>query len=332
MEYFTMEIVGMVLVVLGITAISEYLLIKLFRARQVGQYIREEGPEWHRSKAGTPIMGGLGFILATLIVMAIFFVTLLVNGTTNYYIPLAITLAFAVTNGAIGFVDDYAKLVKKENEGLSEMQKLLLQTAVAAGFLCVMGYTGNIETEQWIPFTDISIDFGWFYYPIALLVIVGVVNGSNFTDGLDGLEGSVTLVIGVFFAIYGFEYADERVAIVGGLLIGGCLGFLIFNFHPAKIFMGDTGSLFLGAMVIGTSIVMNELIIGIILCGVYIIEMLSSLLQRVCYKLFNKMRLFRMAPLHHHFEKCGWNEYTVVTVFSIAEALFCILAWYALYV
>ena len=330
MPDFTIEFACIAIAVLIITGISEYFLIKLLRARHVGQKILEIGPNWHKAKEGTPFMGGLGFIFATLIVMAVFFVGKAVAGTASRYIPLALTLAFAVANGAIGFVDDYCKLQKKENEGLTSRQKLLLQLVVASAYVCVMSYTGNMTTAVHIPFTNLTWNLGWFFYPLAILVLAGIVNGTNLTDGIDGLAGSVTFVIGGFFALLGLAYNNEQIAILGALLLGGCLGFLIFNFHPARIFMGDTGSLFLGGMVIATAFQMQEPVIGILISMVFIIEMLSSFLQIFCYKMFHQMRLFRMAPLHHHFEKCGWNEYRIVYVFSFVEVLFCLLAWFAI--
>lgn len=330
MQTFSIVFACVAIAVLIVTAISEHFLIKLFRSHKVGQKILDIGPNWHKAKEGTPFMGGLGFILSALLVMTVFFIVKAVQGISSDYIPLALTLAFAVGNGAIGFVDDYCKLLKKENEGLTSKQKLLLQVVVAAAYVCVMSYTGNLSTDVHVPFTDLYLELGWFYYPLAILVLAGIVNGANLTDGIDGLAGSVTFVIGGFFAVVAFATMDEQLSILSAILLGGCLGFLIFNFHPAKIFMGDTGSLFLGAMVIGTAFQMGEEIIGIVLCAVFIIEMLSSFLQIFCFKVFHQMRLFRMAPLHHHFEKCGWNEYTIVSVFSLFEVLLCVLAYFAL--
>ena len=330
MPTFTIEFICIAIAVLIITGISEYFLIKLLRARRVGQKILEIGPIWHKEKEGTPFMGGLGFIFAILVVMALFFIGKAIEGSAPVYIPLALTLGFAVANGAIGFVDDYCKLQKKQNEGLTSKQKLFLQIVVASAYVCVMSYTGHLNTAVHIPFTNFYWELGWFFYPIAVLVLAGIVNGANLTDGVDGLAGSVTFVIGGFFAVLGFACGNEQLALSGALLLGGCLGFLIFNFHPAKIFMGDTGSLFLGAMVIATAFQMQEMAIGILISMVFIIEMLSSFLQIFCYKMFHQMRLFRMAPLHHHFEKCAWNEYRIVYVFSFVELLFCLLAWFAI--
>ena len=316
--------------VLAITVVLEIFLIRFFRAHRVGQKILEIGPNWHKEKEGTPFMGGLGFIFAGLLVMAIFFVIHAFKGDSARYVPLSLTLTFATANGVIGFIDDYCKFRKKRNEGLTRNQKTVLQFVIAAAYVCVMSYTGNMTTLVHIPFTSVSINLGWLFYPIAIFVLYSVVNGTNLTDGVDGLAGSVTLVIGVFFVACGYAFSMEQIAILGALLVGGCFGFLLFNFHPARIFMGDTGSLFLGAMVIGTAFQMQEELVGVLISLVFLIELLSSFLQIFCYKMFNKMRLFRMAPLHHHFEKCGWNEYAIVFVFSLFEALFCILAWFAI--
>ncbi len=332
---FTIEFIAIALTVFLITVLAEYKLIPLLRSYKAGQKILDIGPRWHKHKEGTPIMGGLGFILATLLVMAGYFILKAVFSDVTRYIPLALTLAFAVANGAIGFVDDYFKLIKKENEGLTPRQKILLQFVMAAAYVCVMSYTGFMHTVLAIPFTDLAIDLGWFYYPLAVILLVGVINGANFTDGVDGLASSVSLVIGIFFAIWAFAASNALLSSVGAILIGATLGFLIFNFHPAKVFMGDTGSLFLGALVIGGCFAAHNELVGLIVSAVFIVEMLSSLLQRLWFKLTRKLygegrRLFRMAPLHHHFEKGGWSEYRVVLVFSLVQMLFCVVAWFAL--
>ncbi|MBR2927006.1 MAG: phospho-N-acetylmuramoyl-pentapeptide-transferase [Clostridia bacterium] len=313
-----------------LTASAERILIPILRAKKAGQTILEIGPSWHKAKEGTPIMGGIGFILAIMLAMAGYFIYLATQGRAQSAIPLSVTLAFAIANGAIGFFDDYLKLMKKENEGLTKNQKLFLQLVIATAYVCVLSYTGNLSTALKIPFSDISLDLGWLFYPLAVLFLTGVVNGANFTDGVDGLASSVTLVIGAFFTVVAFAMQNEGLSTVGAALMGAMLGFLIYNFHPAQIFMGDTGSLFLGALVIGTAFMMQEVVIGLVIGAVFIIEMLSSLTQTLYFKLTHGKRLFRMAPLHHHFEKCGWNEYTVVAVFSAAEAVFCLIAYFAL--
>jgi len=312
-----------------LTVVAERILIPILKSHKMGQRILEIGPRWHKSKEGTPAMGGIGFILASLVVMAVFFILRGINGTAAELIPLALTLAFAVANGALGFVDDYCKLIKKQNEGLLRLQKLFLQLVLATAYVIVMAYTGNLPTSFIIPFTEIVVDLGWAYYPIAVIVLTGVVNGGNITDGIDGLASSVTCIIGIFFAIVGFYTLDESLSVSAAVLIGATLGFLIYNFHPARVFMGDTGSLFLGALVIAAAFAYGNGVMGLIVCAVYILEMFSSFIQIIYYKLTGGKRFFKMAPIHHHFEKCGWSEIKVLVVFTIVEVLFCALAWFA---
>ena len=317
--------------VFALTVAAERILIPILRSHKLGQKILDIGPRWHKSKEGTPIMGGLGFILAALVVMAVFFVVRGVQGRGAEYIPLALTLGLAVGNGAIGFVDDYCKLVRKQNEGLTWKQKLFLQLALATAYVVVMSYTGNLSTAVNLPFTDKTLELGWGFYPIAVIILAGVTNGGNITDGVDGLASGVTFVIGAFLAVCAFSTRDEQLGAVSAILVGATLGFLVYNFHPAKVFMGDTGSLFLGSLVIGCAFMMREPIVGLIVAAVYILEMLSSLLQVVYFRLTHGKRLFKMAPIHHHFEQCGWGENRIVLTFSLVEALFCVLAWFALH-
>ena len=322
-------IITFVLVTVGVfalTALAERILIPILRSHKAGQKILDIGPRWHKSKEGTPILGGIGFILAILLVVALFFVYVAIKGEATKYIPLALTIAFAVANGAIGFVDDYCKLIKKQNEGLTRKQKLVLQFAITAGYLCVMGYTGNLPSEIVIPLINLPIR-GALWYILAAILTVGVVNGANFTDGLDGLASSVTYVIGIFFAIFAFYAKDTGLSVVGGAIIGATLGFLLYNIHPAKVFMGDTGSLFLGAIVMGTLFQMQEPLLLFLVCAVYIFELLSTVLQILYFKITHGKRLFKMAPIHHHFEKCGWSENKIVIVFSLVQFAFCALAF-----
>ena len=330
MKEFSITFAVGAVAVFALTVAAERILIPILRSHKLGQKILDIGPRWHKSKEGTPIMGGLGFILAALAVMAVFFVMRGVQGRGADYIPLALTLGLAVGNGAIGFVDDYCKLVKKQNEGLTWKQKLFLQLALAAAYVVVMSYTGNLPTAVSLPFTDKTLELGWAMYPISVILLAGVTNGGNITDGVDGLASGVTFVIGGFFSVWAFSAQDEQVGAVGAILVGATLGFLVYNFHPAKVFMGDTGSLFLGSLVIGTSFMMKEPIVGLLIAAVFILEMLSSLLQVVYYRLSHGKRLFKMAPIHHHFEQCGWSENRIVMTFSLTEAAFCLLSWFAL--
>ena len=326
MKEFTITFILVTLGVFAITALAERILIPILRSHKAGQKILDIGPRWHKSKEGTPIMGGIGFILAILAVIALFFIYVGVKGEAPDYIPLALTVAFAVANGAIGFVDDYCKLIKKQNEGLTRIQKLVLQFAITAGYLCVMGYTGNLPSEVVIPLINLPIR-GALWYILAGILTVGVINGANFTDGLDGLASTVTYVIGIFFAIFAFYAKDIGLSVVSAALIGGTLGFLLYNIHPAKVFMGDTGSLFLGAIVMGALFQMQEPLLTFLVCAVYIIELLSTVLQILYFKLTHGKRLFKMAPIHHHFEKCGWSENKVVIVFALVQFAFCTLAF-----
>ena len=317
-----------VLVTLGVfvlTALAERILIPILRSHKAGQKILDIGPRWHKSKEGTPIMGGIGFILPILVVVTGFFVYAAVKGNAPSYISLALSVAFAVANGAIGFFDDYRKLIKKENEGLTRKQKLVLQFAITAGYLCVMGYTGNLPGEVIIPLINLPIR-GFVWYILAGILTIGVINGANFTDGLDGLASSVTCIIGVFMSVFAMLAGNLGLSVVGGAIIGATLGFLLYNFHPARVFMGDTGSLFLGGIVIGAIFQTGKPLLLFLVCGVYILELLSSLLQILYYKA-TKKRLFKMAPVHHHFEKCGWGENKIVLVFSLVELAFCALAF-----
>lgn len=337
MNAFTANFLAVVASVFVLTVIAECVLIPILRFHKVGQIIYDLGPRWHQPKQGVPTMGGIGFILPILIVAATWFIIMGVRGEASRYVPLAMVLMFGVANGAIGFVDDYCKLIKKQNEGLTAKQKLFLQIVIASAYVCVASYMGYMDTAVTVPFADIELELGWFWYPVAVILLVGVVNGCNLTDGIDGLASAVTLVIGGFFAFWAFSIYDTELSVVGAILIGATLGFLVYNFHPAKVFMGDTGSLFLGAVVISAAFMMNESLVGLIVSAVYIIEMLSSFLQTVFFKLTRKLcrdhrgrRIFKMAPLHHHFEKCGWGEVPIVIVFSAFAALFCWLAWLAL--
>ena len=331
MDWFTVTFAAIFLSVFLLTVVAERILIPVLRSHKMGQKILDIGPRWHKSKEGTPTMGGIGFILAAMVVMAVFFIVKGVEGRSADYIPLALTLAYAVANGAVGFVDDYFKLViKKENEGLTAKQKLFLQLVLSGAYVCVMSYTGCMDTRLLLPFAEKSVDLGFWYYVLAILVLTGVVNGGNITDGIDGLASSVTLVIGGFFAVWAFSAKSEQLSVTAAVLMGAALGFLVYNYHPARVFMGDTGSLFFGALVIGSAFMMRDPVVGLLASAVFIIEMLSSLLQFLYFRATHGKRLFKMAPLHHHFEKCGWKERRIMVVFSLAAVLFCLLAWVSL--
>ena len=312
------------------TAILSRCIIPILRAKKAGQPIRQEGPKSHFSKQGTPTMGGIAFIMAIAIVLAGMTIWYAIREKQQTLIPLALTMALAVMNGMIGFFDDYKKLIKKQNEGLKAGQKFALQTLAAIVYVVLLKLLGHIDTELHIPFTDIMVELGFVYYIFAVILIVGVVNSVNLTDGLDGLASSVTLVVAVFFALVSFARQDFALSLLSAVTIGAMLGFLIYNHHPAKVFMGDTGSLFLGGIVTGAAFIINEPMIILIAGGIYIFEVLSDIIQVSYFKMTKGKRIFKCAPLHHHFEACGWSEWKIVIIFSVVTALLCTLAWFGL--
>ncbi len=311
------------------TVILSWKIIPILRAHKIGQSIRAEGPSWHKGKAGTPTMGGICFIMAMLVALAVMTVVYALAKKQNELIPLALTLVLALTNGLIGFVDDYNKLIKKQNEGLKAYQKLSLQIIVSVLYVVLLKLLGHIDTSLDIPFTDISVELGIFYYIFAVILIVGMVNSVNLTDGIDGLAGTVTLVVAIFFAVVAFNMMNPSLLLISGALVGGIAGFLIFNIHPAKVFMGDTGSLFLGGCVTGAAFLINQPLIIVIVGGIYVMEALSDIIQVISFKLRNK-RVFKMAPIHHHFEKCGWSEGKIVVVFALVTVILSVVGWFAL--
>ena len=325
------EYISIALAVFLITVILEKLIIPILKSHKVGQRILEIGPRWHKDKAGTPTMGGICFIMAILVVMAIASIILAVNGRSEKLIPLALALGLATLNGMIGFFDDYTKLVKKQNEGFSAKTKIILQSIVAAVYLVAMSLTNNINTSLHIPFTSVWLELGAFYYAFAFILIIGFVNSVNLTDGIDGLASSVTLVVGIFFSVAAFTFDNIVLAFIGASLVGATAGFLVYNFYPARVFMGDTGSLFLGGLVVGATFALDEPMIIFLVGIIYLTEAASDIIQVGVYKLSGrKKRVFKMAPIHHHFEQCNWSENKIVAVFSLVTLIFCIVAYFGL--
>ena len=318
-----------------LTAVLLRFIIPVLKSHKLGQVIKDIGPRWHKSKEGTPVMGGIGFIIAILAVLLIITVVSWIRGSVRELIPLAFGIALAVANGMIGFVDDYFKLLHKQNEGLKAYQKYLLQFVVACLYLLAMKLTGNLRTYLEIPFTDISIDFTGglevVYYIIAILLITGIVNSVNLTDGVDGLASSVTFVVASFFSVMAFYLSYRPLGIFSAAIIGGVLGFLVYNWNPARVFMGDTGSLFLGGAVVGLAFILNQPLVILVAGFVYVMEAVSVILQVSVFRLSGrKKRLFKMAPIHHHFEKCGWSEIKVVVIFTLVTLVFCIAAYFSI--
>ena len=325
------EFVLVALAIFLLTVILEKLIIPILQSHKVGQRILEIGPRWHKNKAGTPTMGGICFIMAILVVMTVMSIIIAVNGEANELIPLALALGLATLNGMIGFFDDYTKLVKKQNEGFTAKQKILLQSLAAIIYLVVMGLTDNINTALHIPFTSVYLELGALYYVFAFVLIIGFVNSVNLTDGIDGLASSVTLVVGIFFSVMAFTFNMRMLGLLGAALIGATAGFLIYNFYPARVFMGDTGSLFLGGLVVGATFVLDEPMIIFLVGIIYLVEAASDIIQVGVFKLSGrKIRVFKMAPIHHHFEKCGWSEIKIVIIFSLVTLISCVLAYFAI--
>ena len=299
-------------------------LIPVLRALKAGQSIKEIGPNWHMAKQGTPTMGGIMFIAAVLVAVLVFSWNDMAAGNYSALLVFAIALLY----GVIGFIDDYAKIKKKENTGLTAGWKFLLQLAVAIAFLAALRYFGYLSPNLYIPFFNAYWKLPWLVYLIfAAFVIVGCVNAVNLTDGLDGLAGSVTLAVAVFFAVLAHSWDKGPMGIFAGALAGGLLGFLVYNFYPAKVFMGDTGSLFLGGAVCGMAFALDVPLILIPVGIVYIIETMSDIIQVGYFKLSHGKRVFRMAPLHHHLELGGWSEVRIVLTFTGITVAFCILAF-----
>ncbi len=313
----------------AITAISARILIPKLKSMKLGQQILDIGPRWHKSKEGTPTMGGISFIIASLVTFLLLSALIALAQDTEGLIKATIVMLFALANGAIGVVDDLTKFKNHRNEGLTATQKYLLQLISAGLFLAALKLWGGLTTELVIPYFGVSFDLGIFYYIFAILLITGIVNAVNLTDGIDGLASSVTLALGAFFAVAAFTLASVSTAVVSGITMGACLGFLVYNFYPARVFMGDTGSLFLGGLSVGMAFMINNPLIIVIVGIVYICEAVSVILQVGFYKL-TKKRLFKMAPIHHHFEKCGWTELKIVGVFSLVTVIAGVLAYFGI--
>ncbi|MBQ7500699.1 MAG: phospho-N-acetylmuramoyl-pentapeptide-transferase [Clostridia bacterium] len=310
------------------------ILIPKLRSMKMGQKILDIGPRWHKSKEGTPTMGGLAFIVAMTFAMLTVGIYAIATENNSWATKFFLTYAMALCYAFIGVSDDLVKFRKKQNEGLTPLQKMLLQFAIAVGYLVCMKFWAGLTTELYIPYFNVMIDLGakglgWLYYVIAVFLIVGIVNSVNLTDGIDGLASSVTTVVGIFFTVTAFRFESLPPALVSAMTIGGCLGFLVYNFYPARVFMGDTGSLFLGGIVVGLAFMIDDPLIILVVGFIYVLEAMSDIIQVICFKLTGK-RVFKMAPIHHHFEKCGWSEIKIVIVFSIITAIFGVLAYFGI--
>ncbi len=317
-----------------VTLVSGYFVIPYLRKLKFGQTILEIGPNWHKDKQGTPTMGGVmivaGFIIAVIIGIvysALFSTNLSFELKDSYKLTVMIAgVLMALCMSAIGFMDDYVKVVKKRNLGLTARQKTFLQLLVCAAYLSTLGLAGMKTTT--IPFIgDINITSGWglLFWPIALVFIYGFTNAVNLTDGIDGLASSVTLVVACAFMLASGFLNIASNNVLASALAGACVGFVCWNSHPARVFMGDTGSMFLGGMVVALSFGIGRPVLLIFAGIIYLLEALSDIIQVAYYKK-TKKRIFKMAPLHHHFEMCGWSEDKIVFVFSLVTLVGCIIA------
>lgn len=302
-----------------VTLILGPITIPLLRRLKFGQNIREEGPKSHLKKAGTPTMGGIMFILSTTIVMIIMSDSFTEKGVIALYSLIAF--------GFIGFLDDLLKILKKQSEGLKAWQKMILLLIVSGAF----GYYSyvNLPHDIVIPFTDFKLPLGVLYVPFVIFVYAAMTNAVNLTDGLDGLASTVSVLVLTFFGVLTFLIKDYSLTMFSVALIAGLVGFLRFNAYPAKVFMGDTGSLAIGGAITTIAIISGYPLLIVIVGGIYVVEALSVIIQVTSFKLTGK-RVFKMAPIHHHFEQCGWNEVKIVTVFSIITVLLCIIGFFAI--
>ena len=306
-----------VLIAFGLSVMMGPVIIPILRKLKMGQTERVDGVQSHLKKAGTPTMGGV-IILLSVVITSVFYIK-------DYpkIIPiLFVTLGF----GLIGFLDDYLKVVMKRSDGLFPKQKMALQIVVTAVFAFYLVKFTDVSLTMLIPFSGgYYLDIGWFAIPLMFFAVIGTVNGVNFTDGLDGLASSVTVLVATFFAVVAIG-TKSGIEPITCAVVGALLGFLLFNVYPASVFMGDTGSLALGGFVASTAYMLQMPVFIVIVGLIYLIEVLSVMIQVTYFKKTGGKRIFKMAPIHHHFELCGWSETRVVAVFSIATALLCLIA------
>ena len=315
------QVVIPVLISFVISVILGPIIIPFLRKLKMGQTERVEGVQSHLKKAGTPTMGGIIFLIAT-VVTSLFYVK-------DY--PKVIPVVFLTLGfGIIGFLDDYLKVVLRRSDGLLPWQKFSLQVVVTAVFTYYLVNYTDVNLSMRIPFwTDHYLNIGWLAIPVLFFAVIGTVNGVNFTDGLDGLAPSVTLIVAVFFTVVSIG-TKSGIEPITCAVVGGLMGFLLFNVYPAKVFMGDTGSLALGGFVAGAAYMMQMPLFILLVGLIYLVEVLSVIIQVTYFKKTHGKRIFKMAPIHHHFELCGWSETRVVAVFSIITAVMCLIALLAL--
>ena len=326
----TIAIIISVVIAFGITAGLGFVVIPWLRKLKFGQTILDIGPAWHKSKQGTPIMGGIMFIVSTIVSVAVvLLIDYFMGGNlfaSEHIMPdtlkvkLVAGVVLALGLGLVGFADDYIKVVKKRNLGLTEIQKTIPQVILIVAYLVALYMNGL--TYMKIPFVG-AIDLKWFFWIFGVAVIYGAVNAVNFTDGVDGLCASVTSVAAISFCVAALMTKFFGISILAAALAGGCLGYLIWNYYPSKVMMGDTGSMFLGGMVVALAYAIDCPIILVFFGIIYVIEALSDVIQIGYFKITHGKRIFKMAPIHHHFEMCGWKERKIVTVFTLVNMIGC---------
>ena len=319
------ETILAIIIAFAVSALLCPVIIPFLHKLKFGQQVRQEGPQAHLKKQGTPTMGGL-IILGSIIVTSLFYL--------KDYPKIIPVLFVTVGFGIIGFLDDYIKIVMKRSEGLNPKQKLAGQIVITAVFTYYLMNSGDVGTRILIPFTGgfdhgMMLDLGYLYIPFVFVVLLGTDNGVNFTDGLDGLCTSVTILVATFLTIVALG-ENSGLSPMTGAVVGSLLGFLLFNVYPAKVFMGDTGSLALGGFVAASALVMQLPLFIPIIGLIYLVEVLSVIIQVTYFKKTGGKRIFKMAPIHHHFELCGWSETRVVAVFSIITAILCLIAYLGL--
>ncbi|PNV61458.1 phospho-N-acetylmuramoyl-pentapeptide-transferase [Clostridium sp. chh4-2] len=319
------ETILAIIIAFAISAVLCPIVIPFLHKLKFGQQVREDGPQAHLKKSGTPTMGGL-MILTSIIITSLFYI--------RSYPKIIPVLFVTVGFGIIGFLDDYIKIVMKRSEGLNPMQKILGQIVITGIFAYYLVNSGEVGTAILIPFTGgfkngLYMDLGWLFIPFVFFVMLGTDNGVNFTDGLDGLCTSVTILVATFMTIIAIG-EKSGISPITGAVVGSLLGFLLFNVYPAKVFMGDTGSLALGGFVAASAFMMRMPLFIAIIGLIYLVEVLSVIIQVTYFKKTGGKRIFKMAPIHHHFELCGWSETRVVAVFSITTAILCLVAYLGL--
>lgn len=319
------ETILAIIIAFAISAALCPVVIPFLHRLKFGQQVRTDGPQAHLKKQGTPTMGGL-IILTGIVITSLLYL--------RSYPKIIPVLFMTVGFGIIGFLDDYIKIVMKRSEGLNPKQKLLGQIVITGIFAYYLVTSDEVGTSVLVPFSNLFggryyLDLGWFYIPALFFIVLGTDNGVNFTDGLDGLCTSVTILVATFFTVVAIG-ENSGISPITGAVVGSLLGFLLFNVYPARVFMGDTGSLALGGFVAASAFMMRMPLYIAIVGLIYLVEVLSVIIQVTYFKATHGKRIFRMAPIHHHFELGGWSETRVVAVFSITTAILCLIAYLGL--